>query len=179
MRLFFAIPLPPSVNDAVSEALRPLRGLAPGISWTRRANLHITLRFLGEVPEAQADALADAAAPWVRRLPPPPVRLSSGGAFPDARHARVLWIGADAMLGPLVQGIETSLLPFGVAPEPLPFVPHLTVGRVRHGRVDHVVSALRELGEVARFAPEAVVLYESHPSPEGVRYAARRTIPVV
>ncbi|MDP2315818.1 MAG: RNA 2',3'-cyclic phosphodiesterase [Pseudomonadota bacterium] len=175
MRLFFAIPLSEPVLDAVSEALRPIRGAAPNISWTRRANQHLTLRFLGEVDESRVDAVADAVAPWVRRLPPPPVRLVGGGAFPDARRPKVLWIGAETSLGSLVSAIEASLLRLGFPAEERPFVPHLTVGRVRDGRADRVVAALRELGEVATFAPSSVVLYESQPAPEGVRYVARRT----
>ncbi|MES2643156.1 MAG: RNA 2',3'-cyclic phosphodiesterase [Myxococcota bacterium] len=178
MRLFFAIPLPEPALDAVAEALAPIRNAragAPGIGWTRRTHLHLTLRFLGEVEEARVEAVGDAVAPWVHRLPPPPVRLVGGGAFPDARRPKVLWIGAEAALGSLVSAMEGGLARLGFAPEERPFVPHLTVGRVRDGRADRVVDALRELGEVATFTPASVVLYESQPSPEGVRYVALRT----
>lgn len=180
MRLFFAIPLPEHALDAVAEALAPIRNgpvrtAAPSIGWTRRNNLHLTLRFLGEVEEARIDPLAEAIAPWVRRLPPPHVRLVGGGAFPDARRPKVLWIGAETALGPLVSAMDGALERLGFPVEERPFVPHLTVGRVRDGRADRVVAAMRELREVATFAPTSVVLYESLPSPEGVRYVAVRT----
>ncbi len=177
MRVFFAIPLPDPVLDAIAEALRPLRGLAPGVSWTRRSNLHLTLRFCGEVEEATAEALADAAAPWVRRMPPPPVRLVGGGAFPDVRRPRVLWIGVESALEPLAGAIERAVRNVGLPPEPRGYVPHLTVGRVREGRADRVATGLLELGEVARFVPEHVVLYRSHLSSEGARYEPLRVFP--
>lgn len=176
MRLFFAIPLPDPALDAVAEALRPLRGAGPGVGWVKRANLHLTLRFLGEVDAARADEVGDAVAPWVRRLFFSPVRLVGGGAFPDARRPKVVWIGAEASLGPLVGAIESCMVNLGFTPEARPFVPHLTVGRVRDGRADRLVDALRELGEVATFTPDQVVLYESQPRPEGVRYVPLRIL---
>ncbi len=175
MRLFFAIPLPDHALDAVAEALRPIRGSAPEIGWTRRGHIHLTLKFLGEVDPDRVDAVANAVAPWVRRLPLSPIRLVGGGGFPDARRPKVLWVGAEAQLGPLVGAMEASLAPLGFPPEERPFVPHVTVGRVRHGRADRVAAALRELGEVATFTPTSVILYESRPSPEGVQYVAVRT----
>lgn len=180
MRIFFAIPLPEPALDAVAEALAPLRNARTGtadVGWTRRSHLHLTLRFLGEVEQTRIEAVGDAVAPWVHRLPPPGVRLVGGGAFPDARRPKVLWIGAEAALGSLVSAMDGALARLGFAPEERPFVPHLTVGRVRDGRADRLVDALRELGEIATFTPASVVLYESRPSPEGVRYVALRTFP--
>lgn len=177
MRLFFAIPLPDPVLDAVSEAVRPLRGLADGVSWTRRANLHLTLRFCGDVPEGAEGALADAVAPWVRRLPPPPIRLVGGGAFPDAKRPRVLWIGVEGALDALVGAIEGAVRAVGLPAEERGWVPHLTVGRVRAGRAERVAQGLLDLGEVASFTPGSVVLYRSHLAPEGARYEALRVYP--
>jgi 2'-5' RNA ligase len=178
MRLFFAIPLSEPARDAVAEVLRPIRSLAAGIAWERRANLHLTLRFCGEVDPAQVDPLADAVAPWARRLPPPPLVLAGGGAFPDARRPRVLWIGlrpAD-VLAPLAQAVGNAVAPLGFPPEERAFTAHLTVGRVREGRADRVAAALLELGEVSRFTAEAVVLYQSLPSPDGPRYVPLRVL---
>jgi 2'-5' RNA ligase len=179
-RLFFAVPLPEAARDAVAEVLRPLRVTPPGISWERRANLHLTLKFLGEVPDAQVDAVVAAAAPWVRRLPPPPLVMAGGGAFPDAHRPRVLWIGVGppGCLTPLAQALAASLVPLGFPVEERPYTAHLTVGRVREGRADRVAAALLELGEVCRFVPESVVLYESASGPDGPRYLPVRVLPV-
>ena len=176
MRLFFAIPLPDPVLDALSEALRPVRAKGGNIGWTRRSNLHITLRFIGEVDPGVVEPLADAVAPWVRRLPPPRVRLVGGGAFPDAHRPRVLWVGVQSALEPLVGAIDRAVRAAGLPEEPKPFVPHLTVGRVRAGRASHVGAAMLELGEIATFDPESVVLYQSHLGPEGARYEAVREL---
>lgn len=175
MRLFFAIPLPDSVRDAVGEAVRPLRRIATGVDWSRRGNLHLTLRFCGDVEPARVEALGDAVAPWVRRLPPPAVRLVGGGAFPDAHRPRFLWIGVESALEPLVGAIEGAVRAFGLGPQERGYVPHLTVGRVRDGRADRVAAALLEVGEVASFMPDRVGLFESHLGPDGPRYELIRT----
>lgn len=176
MRLFFAIALPDSARDAVAEALRGVRGLSEGVSWTRRSNLHITLRFLGEVPEDRVEGLASAVAPWVRRLPPPEVRIVGGGAIPDARHPRVLTMGVEGGLGPLVGAMEGAIRGLGFPAEERPWLPHLTVGRVRFGRHDRLISTLRELGEVTRFRPDGVILYESRQGENGFQYIELRAL---
>ncbi len=176
MRLFFALPLPDAARDAVAEALRPLRRVlprAPGeIAWERRINLHITLRFLGETAADRLDSIVAAATPWVRRLPPPEIVLIGGGAFPDATRPRVLWLGVGPPggLAPLAQGLEVALAPLGFAPDEHPYTPHLTVGRVRTGRHDRVAAELLDVGEVARFVPLEVGLFESRPNPDGPKY---------
>jgi 2'-5' RNA ligase len=176
MRLFFAIALPDSARDAVGEALRGIRGASEGVSWTRRANLHVTLRFLGEVAEERVDELAAAVGPWVRRLPPPELRLVGGGAIPDNRHPKVLTVGVEGDLGGLVGAMEGAIQRLGFPAEDRPWLPHLTVGRVRMGRQDRTLSALRELGEIARFRPDGVVLYESRQGEDGYRYVELRAL---
>lgn len=172
VRLFFAIPLPEPVLDAISEATRPLRTVA-GISWSRRANLHITLRFLGNVEESAVPALIDAVTPWVRLLPLGTVVLAGGGAFPDAHHPRVLWLGLRGAepLAAMARAIDGAIQHLGPSPEELPFRPHITVGRVREGRQDRVAAALLEFGELASFTPDSVVLYRSDSTPDGFRYS--------
>lgn len=179
MRLFFAISIPDAACDAVAEALRPLRPLGPNVNWMRRSTFHLTLRFLGDVAPDRVDALVDAVSPWVRRFPPPTITLSGGGAFPNAHQPRVLWLGVHGGLEPLADAIDRAVLRLGFPPDEKRFVPHLTVGRVREGRADHVAAALLDVREVARFTPTSVTLYESHQGPEGARYEVVRELMTV
>jgi 2'-5' RNA ligase len=176
MRLFFAIALPDAACDAVAEAVRPLRPLAPGVTWMRRSTFHLTLRFLGDVDPGRVDALVDAVTPWVRRFPPPTITLSGGGAFPNAHAPKVLWLGVHGGLDLLADAIDRAVLRLGFPPDEKRFVPHLTVGRVREGRADHVAAALLDVREVATFLPTTVTLYESHLGPEGARYEVVREL---
>jgi 2'-5' RNA ligase len=177
-RVFFALPLPDDLRDAVSEAVRPARAHPADVAWTRRSNLHVTLRFLGDVPDERIPELVAAAGPWVRRLAPGPILLAGGGAFPHAHRPRVLWVGVDGgdRLPGLAKAIDASVVSLGFAADNLPWVGHLTVGRVRGGRATKTAAALLEVGEIGQFTPEHVVLYESVQTPEGVKYRALEMI---
>ncbi|MFZ5476479.1 MAG: RNA 2',3'-cyclic phosphodiesterase [Myxococcota bacterium] len=172
MRVFFALALPGPAREAVAAVLAGLRD--PGVSWTRPENLHITLRFCGEVEDV--DALAEAVAPAARRHVLSEVRLVGGGAFPDTRRPRVLWIGVEGALAPLAADLDAAVRAFGLLAERLPFAPHLTVGRVRAGVPRAAAASLAGLGEVARFVPAHVTMYASVLSREGPRYEALREL---
>jgi 2'-5' RNA ligase len=180
LRLFFAIPLPDGARDAVAHALAPLRAAAPDLSWDPPATLHLTLRFVGAVAEDAVEPLVAAVTACVRRVPPPPLVLAGGGAFPDADQPRALWIGVgpDGALSPLVEAMNTSLAPLGIPVEARAYVPHLTVAFVREARADRVIPALLALGEVARFVPEAVVLYQSLRGADGPVFVPMRVLPL-
>jgi len=110
-----------------------------GVSWVRRDNLHYTLRFLGELDEPGVTRAIEAAQAAVAGLAPFAARLGSPGAFPDARRARVLWLGLSEGAEPLValaQGLSRALEARGFESAGRPFSPHLTIGRAREGGAD-------------------------------------------
>ena len=133
MRIFVAVFPPPEVRRAVLEVAR--RAVPNDrVRWTRPDNLHLTLKFLGEVPASRLeDVVAALRRPCADHAPYGAV-LSGFGAFPSARRARIVWAGVGAGSGEtraLAADVDAALGPLGFGREARPYVPHATLGRVR------------------------------------------------
>src|SRR4051794_8640119 len=135
MRCFTALELPANVRahlEGVIDRLRPLRSLNDAISWTKPENLHITLKFLGEIPDDRVADLANA----FRRVPFAPLTLTIDHflVLPGQGPARVLAANVARDVKPLIHlfgQIESASQPLGVRREGRPFKPHVTLGRFR------------------------------------------------
>ena len=137
MRLFIAISLPDAERRAIAAATAPLRDAAPSVGWMDESRLHLTLKFLGEQPAEAVPALS--AALRQAAAPHSPIALDLGGlgAFPTQRRPRVIWLGVapDPKLELLHHDVEEACAALGYEVEGRAFRPHLTLGRVRPGRV--------------------------------------------
>src|SRR6185436_10140444 len=102
-RVFCAIDLPQNVRGSLMGHIRQLRESAPDAraSWSRADNIHLTVKFLGDISPASGPNLSDAAARAVVGIGPFKIRLERTGAFPPHGPARVLWIGVDDLEGKL------------------------------------------------------------------------------
>ena len=132
MRLFVAVVPPDEVLDDLEEHLEPRREAGPEIRWTDRHQWHVTLAFLGAVPEARLDALTEALAHSAARRDPLVLRLAGAGAFPNPYAARVLWAGVERLrgdLGAVAHGIRNAASSVGATPDGTRFSPHVTLGR--------------------------------------------------
>ncbi|MCC7283137.1 MAG: RNA 2',3'-cyclic phosphodiesterase [Acetobacteraceae bacterium] len=126
MRLFVALALP----DSLRLVLAGLAGGVPGARWVPAANLHLTLRFIGEVQSWQAQEIDDALA--AVRSRGFELSLAGIGTFESAGRVTTLWARAERneRLSHLQQKIETALQRAGMAPERRRFAPHVTLARV-------------------------------------------------
>ncbi|WP_419939948.1 RNA 2',3'-cyclic phosphodiesterase [Candidatus Palauibacter sp.] len=131
-RLFAAVLLPSAVRADLALATGRLRALE-GVRPVRAEQLHLTLRFIGEVDRDLETPLAREIAAAVAELPRFSIRLRAAGVFPSHRRARVLWVGVEEApaLATLQRSVEEAVVRVGVAPDPRPFRPHVTVGRIR------------------------------------------------
>lgn len=180
-RLFVALGLPPAVKEALAVLREDLAQGLPSLRWVRPEGIHLTLRFLGDVPVDRLDNIADALSrcPGDEAGEPIRVEASGLGVFPSIRSPRVLWVGfrhvPDALYR-LQQRVEKAMVALGVPEERRPFSPHLTVGRfrrpLRRGEVERLSGHLshdarRSFGgfDVSRFS-----LFRSTLLPEGARY---------
>ncbi len=146
-------------------------------------NLHLTLKFLGEVPRSGVDELAGLMEAAARDIPPFEFRVEEGGGFPSLAAPRVLWIGIREpleLVRKLHQNMENALSAAGFPREERPFHPHVTVGRVKgklpRGWGETYASAVSG----ATFGAVIVTsyrLYESRLSPSGARYTVLREVP--
>jgi 2'-5' RNA ligase len=139
MRIFLAVFPSPQAQQVAFAVIERLRRPGDGVSWVKRDNLHYTLRFMGELHEGGVTRVIEAAREAATGLPPFVARLGGAGAFPDARRARVLWLGlaegAEALVA-LARSLERALEVRGFEPAERPFSPHLTLGRARGGGGD-------------------------------------------
>jgi 2'-5' RNA ligase len=179
MRAFLGIGLPAGVRDTISSAIETVRGLRAPVSWVATENLHITLKFLGEMKPDQVRLVEETLRVVATGIPPFSLTAEGGGAFPGTRNPRVLWV---AFLEPLElvrqlqQNMENALSGAGFPREDRPFNPHITVGRIRGPLPpawgERFVKALsgRRFGVVP---VSSFTLYESRPGPGGVVYTPR------
>lgn len=130
MRLFVAIDLPDDIRQSAADICRGVHG----VRWLPPEQLHLTLRFIGEVDDAVNAAIRRGLAAIA--LPPFPVSLQGVGCFPSPRRPRVLWVGLSGGT-PLMQlqhDVETAVVAAGLPPEERPFSPHITLARLKDHR---------------------------------------------
>jgi len=172
MRLFVALALP----DPVALGLEAIQSGVPGARWQTREQMHLTLRFIGEVDGRDAAAIDDALS--IISAAKLNLQLKGIGEF-GGKSPRALWAGVaknEALLH-LQRKIETAMQRIGLEAEPRKFTPHVTLARLRATPpgivmdylVDHALyaSAPFEVGEF--------ILFSSHLSPNGSRYSPERT----
>ena len=180
LRLFVAVELPEHVRDALAAVQDALRREVSGrLRWTAPTGIHLTLKFLGEVPETRVGVITAALREASAGQAPFALTLSGTGVFPNARSPRVVWVGlggdVDA-LGRLQARVEGSLVAAGFPAEDRDFRPHLTLARVadrlsggqRETLVERVKGAL--VPEVEPFQVKGVSLMRSILQPTGSVY---------
>jgi 2'-5' RNA ligase len=176
-RVFCAIELPEAVRGLVLQHIARLREAVPDVkaAWSRDATLHLTLKFLGEIPQTSVPDISTAASQAVAGMAPFSIRLEQTGAFPKQGQPRVLWVGindSSEKLGELHARLEDESADAGFAKDSRPFHPHLTVARLRQPRHARTLAAAhREL----EFAPADIPVAEllvirSELSSEGSKY---------
>lgn len=178
MRLFVGIPLPGNVRKNLHGAYRLLEGVH-GVKTVEEENLHITLKFIGEVSERKVDSIRGALSGV--RYRPIRVEITGVGAFPSLSSPRVVWAGVGQggdEVRRLAEAVERALVPEGIKPEVRPFHPHVTLARVK--RPCDVVHRFLEENREAQFGSFTVryfVLFRSTLTPSGPIYTELARFP--
>ncbi|MCK5326994.1 MAG: RNA 2',3'-cyclic phosphodiesterase [Candidatus Latescibacteria bacterium] len=176
LRTFIAIALPEAVQDKVDALLSDLRKADAAVRWVPAQNLHLTLKFLGDVEEARLPDLYAGIRKATEGIEPFRITLTGLGAFPNPRRPRVLWIGLDVpeAMKTLYCNLEEELSCLHFPREKRKFSPHLTIGRVKAERgMEHLMSVV----ERTEFGPETIsvariVALKSELRPAGAVYSA-------
>lgn len=183
MRTFLAIEISQEAKSAIAELQNRLRDADADVSWTRPDNIHLTLKFLGEVSESLIADVARVCLECAANCRSLSVTLSGVGAFPDFRQPRVLWVGLGGDLDALVQlqkELDEGLSRIGFERDRKPFRAHLTMGRVKSRRNTRALMAIAKEYELApiAFKVNEVVLMQSQLHPAGSRYTRLATAPL-
>jgi len=181
IRAFIAIDLSPEIRRMLEQVTRQLKERLAGvpIRWVPAENIHLTLMFLGDVSVKNLEILTKVLQNEVSSHQSFEFSVGGLGAYPNTRHARVLWVGveAPAELLNIQRGIETAVSRLGYAREDRPFSAHLTLGRVSRNAVSkdiHLISEVLEstkVGFLGAARVNAIHLLKSDLKPTGAVYS--------
>lgn len=176
-RIFCAFELPESLRVRIKEHAERVREAVPdaAASWSRPENIHLTMKFFGNVDQAQVPMISDALARVAKESPPVGIVVGGTGVFPRPSRPQVLWIGIDDRTGALAglqKRVEGECAREGFPKEDRAFHPHLTIARIRN---PHNANRLAEAHLRLEFASVEVnlselVLFRSELSPKGSKY---------
>jgi 2'-5' RNA ligase len=186
MRCFVGLELPAEVQAAAGEVLRELKRSGADLKWVRPENLHVTLKFLGEVEDGRTQEICQAIEAACAGQPALELSLAEAGAFPSPQRPQVVWLGLAgqvAELAGLAGRIDEALAGLSFAPEARPFKAHVTLGRLRRGKggarssassaplTRALVGLASQAGhEGPSFVAQRVVLMKSTLTPQGSIY---------
>ena len=189
-RLFIAILLPQAIKGRLADAQHALLRRTPGgvVRWAPLEQVHLTLRFLGDVPEESVREIIEAMHRATSSVAPFTLRASGLGCFPEARRPRVLWAGVAgdlAALRNLQERLASETASWGQREERA-FHAHLTLGRIKDGagrEAGRLGAAVAEGGgcDFGDWHVNAVTLLRSELSPDGARHSvlAESILPAV
>lgn len=194
MRLFVALDIDDAIRERITRFLDGIRNFAPDARWMKPQSLHVTLKFIGEQPDAAVESIKQAL--QTLSASSTAIHFSGYGFFPTPRSARVFWIGMDAgpELARLASMVDDRLALLGIPKEERPYSPHLTLARgagasgsPRRNKLDKPNAAFQPLQqrlsslptpEFGTMTPREFFLYQSQLSPKGSKYTKLAAFPL-
>lgn len=175
MRTFIAVEVPDSAKDRIAQLVNHLKTTGTDIKWVEPDNIHVTLKFLGNIGTDQPAVIRDGLSAALDSADAFDLKLGRIGAFPDMNRPRVFWVSVEEGRDELVamqQRIETELHARGFVREERPFSPHLTIGRVRSPRgLAKLTDLVRDMTfETEPFAVKRAAVVKSDLKPDGPLY---------
>jgi 2'-5' RNA ligase len=188
LRAFIAVEIPSGIHQAIEVQTTPIRTALNTllVRWVPSENIHLTLKFLGDVSPANVDLLEQMLSVEVCQHRAFEIGFGGLGAFPSPKRPRVIWIGIQAPAGleALQHGIEAATATLGYPDEERPFSPHLTIGRVKQNVSSADIQKIRtalektEVGSLGRTKVSAVHLFKSDLKPAGAVYTRLFSAPL-
>ncbi|MGD2271275.1 MAG: RNA 2',3'-cyclic phosphodiesterase [Desulfobacterales bacterium] len=176
IRTFIAIELPQNIRAAIGEIQEVLKSNKFNAKWVRAENIHLTLKFLGNIDPAAVAGIEAVLHDTVKTTAPFSLMAKGLGVFPGLRRPRVIWIGIVGQIDALIRlqrGLDENLQKIGFTPEKRPFKGHLTIARVRGGldsrRMAAAINRFQDF-EAESFTVKNLVLFKSDLQPTGSVY---------
>jgi 2'-5' RNA ligase len=188
LRIFIAADIPPPLQQTIQQKVGFLRKTIGDLSvrWVPVQNMHLTLKFLGDVSPANVESLKEILRIEADSCPVFDITISSFGSFPNSKRSRVLFIGiqAPAELEALQRGIDSATARLGYESEVRPFSPHLTIGRVKETATATDLQKIRgildqvKIDSLGPAGVDSVHLYKSELEPGGSVYSKLYSAPL-
>jgi 2'-5' RNA ligase len=187
LRAFIAVEIPLALREAVCKATAPLqKEIGSAVRWASMENMHLTLKFLGDVSPANVELLSQMLRAEAELFQCFDLQLNGLGSFPNLKRPRVIYIGiqAPATLEALQRGIDSASRRLGYESEERGFSPHLTIGRVRQTITPMEQQTVRRALEAARIDSlgiarvDSVHLFKSDLKPTGSVYTRLHSAPL-
>ena len=183
IRTFICVELPKSVTALLAKVQDSLKGIGAEVNWVKPSNIHLTLKFLGDLPEQKLAEICEAVERATHAAIPFEFQVKGTGCFPANGNPRVLWVGIEPVPHPLQELqelIDSGLFAMGIPWETRTFNPHLTIGRVKSAR--NVQPLVRKMCTL-HFAEEVVgvrevTLMRSDLKPAGALYTPIGVFPL-
>ena len=189
-RLFIAIELPQTVLSELADLQAALRARTPDrvLRWTRPEGIHLTLKFLGDVPTGDLAAIQAALTDAAANHAPFNLVVEGVGCFPNTQRPRVVWAGVGGDTRTLAQvqaAVEQHVAPLGYPTEKRPFNPHLTLARMQRSAdraaleaVGRTVEGWQARSRIASWEVQAISLMRSQLRPDGAVYTEVQRAPL-
>ncbi len=182
VRAFIALEIPDAVKTEIGRARATIQAELPRARWVKLEGQHLTLKFLGEVPEATLDALVADLAPTLTGIGTVQVALGGAGFFPSPKRPRVAWVGGVVDgVGPVVEALERAALAHGFPAERRRWAPHLTQARLNRPWPPEAVTKFLNWGQglvLEPYGASEAVLFSSRIQAGGAVYTALERMPL-
>ncbi len=182
MRTFIALEVNQKVREEIASVQTECRKIAPDVKWAKAGNIHITLKFLGEVAPEDIEKIEKAVKRATGGFKDFRVTFIDMGGFPNTKNPRVIWVGISEgkeYVGNLSEAISKELVPCGFLPEERPFIPHLTIARVKSTKnkrkLVQKIESLRNT-DFGEGLIDRVLIIQSKLSPQGPCYSVLKEI---
>ena len=176
IRTFIAIELPEEIIYTISKVQEEIKSYGLKIRWVRPENIHLTLKFLGDIQEADTEKVARAVSESVTGYHPISLAVKGIGVFPGIKRPRVLWLGISKQIDLLIalqRTLDEKLEAIGFPKEKRPFRGHLTLGRIKDKidpkRLNDILKEFTKF-ESEHFFAHRIILYKSELKPKGAVY---------
>ncbi len=181
IRAFIAIVLPESVMERLRIEVNVVRKLESGIRWIKPENIHLTLKFLGDIPGDRVSEIVKTVERSVKGKTAFQLSIQGTGAFPNCKRPKVLWAGINQGKHEIIKlatDIDVALSGLGFQKEKRQFSPHITVGRLKYFKnIDKVITQFKQLfTQDEAMLVENIQLIKSTLKPSGAEYTPLHVI---
>jgi len=176
MRCFIAVSLPDNIHQELSQIQSQLKEIGADVKWVEPGNIHLTLKFLGEVEQTKIKIISQQLTELIGKFSAFEIVLGKLGAFPTLLNPRVIWIGIsknEDKINNIQKEVEEILQPLGFEKEARSFHSHLTLGRVRSKKNIQKFTGKLESFPLPQFKPvkiDKIILFQSILKPGGAEY---------